>query len=175
MGGAAVAAPATWVVDPAKSSISFTVTVNGQPVQGAFKSFGATIAFDPADLAHSSAKVIVPMDAAKTGDATRDAMLLKPAWFNVLDFPKAVYQTTSIAHVKGNKYLAKGTLTLKGTTQPMLLNFSVDIKGDTATMIGAGLVKRLSFKVGEGPDFASGKPVALNVVIMVNVTAKRAK
>ena len=90
----ASAAPARWNVDQAKSSLTFVVNVNGQVVTGKFKAFGALIAFDPADLAHSSAKITMDMTEVKSGDATRDAMLLKPDWFNVLDFPQAVFQTT---------------------------------------------------------------------------------
>lgn len=171
----AIAAPASWTVDPAKSSLSFAVAINGQTVTGKFKAFGALIAFDPADLAHSSAKVTVPMDEAKTGDATRDAMLLKPAWFNILDFPQAVFQTTSFASKGGNKYEANAKLSLKGVTKDLTLPFTLDIKGNTAVMKGETELKRLAFGVGQGPDFASGTPVALSVKVMVNVTATRAK
>ncbi len=171
----AIAAPASWSVDPAKSSLSFAVAINGQTVMGKFKAFGALIAFDPADLAHSSAKVTVPMDEAKTGDATRDAMLLKPAWFNILDFPQAVFQTTSFASKGGNKYEANAKLSLKGVTKDLTLPFTLDIKGNTAVMKGETELKRLAFGVGQGPDFASGTPVALSVKVMVNVTATRAK
>jgi polyisoprenoid-binding protein YceI len=169
------AAPASWTVVPAKSSLSFAVAINGQTVTGKFKAFGALIAFDPADLAHSSAKVTVPMDEAKTGDATRDAMLLKPAWFNILDFPQAVFQTTSFASKGGNKYEANAKLSLKGVTKDLTLPFTLDIKGNTAVMKGETELKRLAFGVGQGPDFASGTPVALSVKVMVNVTATRAK
>lgn len=169
------AAPSKWNVDPAKSSLAFEVSVNGQTVTGTFKAFGALISFDPADLAHSSAKITIPMDEAKTGDATRDAMLLKPAWFNILDFPQAVFQTTAFTAKGGNAYEAAAKLTLKGVSQNITLPFTLDIKGDTAVMRGATALRRLAFGVGQGPDFASGTPVALEVKVMVNVTARRAK
>ncbi len=171
----ATAAPAKWTVDPAKSALTFTVVVNGQTVLGKFKAFGALIAFDPADLAHSSAKITIPMDEAKTNDATRDAMLLKPDWFNILDFPQAVYQTTAFTAKGGNKYEALGKLTLKGVSKDVILPFTLDIKGNTAAMKGETVLKRLDFGVGQGPDFASGTPVALSIKVMVNVTARRAK
>ena len=171
----AMASPATWTVDPAKSSLTFAVSVSGQTVTGKFKAFGALIAFDPADLAHSSAKITMPMEEAKTGDATRDAMLLKPAWFNILDFPQAVFQTTSFASLGGNKYEAKAKLALKGVTKDITLPFTLHINGNTAVMKGETELKRLEFGVGQGPDFASGTPVALSVKVMVNVTATRAK
>ena len=171
----ATAAPAKWNVDAAKSSLSFTVAVNGQSVPGKFKAFGALIAFDPADLAHSSAKITLPMEEAKTADATRDAMLLKPDWFNILDFPKAVFQTTSFTAKGGNKYEAVGKLTLKGAAKDVTLPFTLDITGDTAVMKGETVLKRLDFGVGNSKDYSGETPVALSVKVMVNITATRAK
>ncbi len=172
---AASAAPATWTVDQAKSSLTFTVGVNGQTVPGKFKAFGAIIAFDPADLAHSSAKITLPMDEAKTNEATRDAMLLKPDWFNILDFPQAIFQTTAFTAKGGNKYEAAGTLKLKGVSKALTLPFTLDITGDTAVMKGETVLKRLDFGVGNAKDYAGETPVALSVKVMVNLTAKRAK
>ncbi len=169
------AAPATWTVDQAKSSLSFTVGVNGQTVPGKFKAFGAIIAFDTADLAHSSAKITLPMDEAKTDEPTRDSMLLKPDWFNILDFPQAIFQTTRITAKGGNKYEAAGMLKLKGVTKAVTLPFTLDITGDTAVMKGETVLKRLDFGVGNSKDYAGETPVALSVKVMVNLTAKRAK
>lgn len=171
----AFAAPARWNVDPAKSSLSFLVEVNGQKVTGRFKAFGALIAFDPADLANSSAKITIDMSEAKSGDATRDAMLLKPDWFNVLDFPQAVYQVTGFTAKGGNAYEAPGKLTLKGVTKDVALPFTLNITGDTAVAKGETTLARRSFNVGQGKDFETAKPVALSVKVMVNITAKRAK
>jgi polyisoprenoid-binding protein YceI len=171
----AAAAPVKWNVDQAKSSLEFALVVEGSAVKGKFSAFGSQIAFCTDDLAHSSAKITIPMDEAKTGLAERDAMLLKPAWFNILDFPQAVFQTTSFTHKGGNKYEAVGTLKLKGVTKPVTLPFTLDIAGDTAVMKGETVLKRLAFGVGQGPDFADGTRVALDVKVMVNVTARRAK
>jgi polyisoprenoid-binding protein YceI len=133
------------------------------------------IAFDPADLAHSSAKITIPMGQADTGLAERDAMLPKPDWFNVPGFPQAVFQTISFASKGGNKYEAVGTLKLKGVTKPITLPFTLNIAGDTAVVKGETVLKRLAFGVGQGPDFVDGTRVALDVKVMVNVTARRAK
>jgi len=171
----ASAAPARWNVDLSKSSLTYVVVVNGQTVTGRFKAFGAIIAFDPADLAHSSAKITIDMTESKTGDATRDAMLLKPDWFNVLDFPQAVYQTTSFVSKGGNAYEALGTLKLKGVTKDVALPFTLAIDGNTAVAKGVATLMRRAFNVGQGKDFEGAAPVALEVKVMVNVTATRAK
>lgn len=173
--GTALAKPSTWQVDQAKSSLSFVVVVNGQTVTGKFAAFGALIAFDPADLAHSSAKITIDMTAAKSGDATRDAMLLKPDWFNVLDFPQTTFQTTGFSSKGGNSYEAHGKLKLKGVTKDIVLPFTLTIANDTAVMKGETILRRTEFKVGQGGQFDTDKPVAIAVKVLVNVTAKRSK
>jgi polyisoprenoid-binding protein YceI len=175
LAGGAWAQPAKWQVDQANSSLQFVVDVNGQTVTGKFAAFGALIAFDPADLAHSSAKITIDMTAFKSGDATRDALLLKPDWFNVLDFPKSVFQTTSFVAKGGDKYEAHGQLQLKGSSKEVVLPFTLTITGDKAVMSGETVLQRTDFKVGAGSQFATGKPVALDVKVLVNVTAMRAK
>ena len=102
-------------------------------------------------------------------------MLLKPDWFNILDFPQAVFQTTSFVAKGGNKYEAVGSLKLKGVSKALSLPFTLDIKGDTAVMKGVTVLKRLDFGVGNTKDYAGETPVALSVKVMVNLTAKRAK
>jgi polyisoprenoid-binding protein YceI len=175
LAGVALAAPSTWQVDAAKSSLTFEVIVNGQKVTGKWKAFGALIAFDPADLAHSSAKITMDMTDVKSGDATRDAMLLKPEWFNVLDFPQAVFQTTNFVSKGGDAYEARGKLKLKRVTKDVVLPFTLKITGDTAVMKGQTVLLRSAFTVGQSAAFAADTPVALNVKVLVNVTAKRAK
>lgn len=167
-------APPSWQVDPAKSALTFSVVVNGQTVQGRYDGFGADIRFDPANLAQSSAKITIDASAYKTGDRTRDVMLMKPPWFNVLDFPQVIFQTTSFAFKGGGRYDAKAKLTLKGRTKDITLPFTLNINGNTATMRGETTLKRLAFNIGQGEDFTGEKPVALSVKVMVNITARRA-
>lgn len=173
--GVVSAQPAKWNVDAAKSSLTFVVDVNGQSVTGRFRSFGAIIAFDPADLAHSSAKITIDMTDAKSGDTTRDAMLLKPDWFNVLDFPKAIFQTTGFTGKGDNAYEAHGKLTLKGVSKDYVLPLTIVVDGDKATAKGEVVLTRTDYGVGKGGQFDTEKPVARAVKVMVDVTAKKAK
>jgi polyisoprenoid-binding protein YceI len=109
----------------------------------------------------------------KTNDKTRDAMLLKPAWFNVLDFPQAKFQCDRFVSTGPGKFVCEGKLTIKGIVRPVNLPFTLDIRSNRAFMKGKTTIKRLDFKVGEGPDFASGTPVALTVDVFVELQATR--
>jgi polyisoprenoid-binding protein YceI len=167
--------PPQWNVDPAHSTLTFTVGVNGQTVKGRFPGIGALISFDPVNLAQSSVKATIDTTGIKTFDATRDAMLLKPAWFNVLDFPQAKFESTSFTSTGPDKYLCNGRLSIKGTTRDISLPFTLVIKGNTATMSGETTLRRLDFKIGEGPDYQTDTPVALSVKVMVNIRATRSR
>lgn len=173
----ALALPATaapdWTVDAARSRLAFKVTVNGQVVDGRFPGFGSVIRFDPADLASSSVKITVDTTGIKTGDATRDAMLPKPAWFNVLGFPQATFQSTRFVADGPDRFICEGKLTIKGITKDIRLPFSIDIRGKKAVVRGTGTIRRLDYRIGEGPDFATGTPVALEVKVLFDVTATR--
>jgi polyisoprenoid-binding protein YceI len=171
LSGPAFAAPPQWTVDTGKSTLGFHVTANGQPVDGTLP-FGAVIAFDPADLAHSSIKATIDVTSPKSGNATRDAMLPLPAWFDAKQFPKAQFTTTSITSKGGDKYEAVGTLSLKGITKPVSLPFRLTISGNTAHAVGETTLQRLDYKVGEGKDFAP-PAAALDVKVTVDLTATR--
>jgi len=169
----ASAAPA-WNVDAGKSSLTFKVNVNGETVEGRFPGFGAQIRFDPNDLASSSVKVVMDTSGIHTGDRTRDTMLLKPAWFNVLDFPQANFNCASFTTSGPGKYVCQGKLTIKGTTRNVNLPFTLDITGQKAIARGTTTIRRLDFGIGEGADFATANPVALDVTVSINVIATKA-
>ncbi|MBI1213059.1 MAG: polyisoprenoid-binding protein [Alphaproteobacteria bacterium] len=171
LSSSAFAAPAQWAVDTGRSKLGFHVVVNGEKVDGTLP-FGAVIAFDPADLAHSSIKATVDMTSAKSGNATRDAMLPLPAWFNAKQFPKAQFTTNSITSKGGDAYEAAGVLSLRGISKPVSLPFTLTINGNMAHAVGEATIQRLDYKIGEGKDFAP-PTVALDVKVTVDITATR--
>lgn len=167
----ALAAPAQWTVDTAKSKVGFHVLINGQQVDGTLP-FNADIRFDPADLDHSTIVTKIEMTGAQSGNATRDAMLPLPAWFDAKQFPAANFVATMISSKGGNKYEAAGALSLKGVTRPVILPFTLTISGNTAHAVGETTLKRLDYKIGEGKDFAP-PAAALDVKVTIDITATR--
>ena len=102
-------------------------------------------------------------------------MLLKPDWFNVLDFPQAMFQTTGFTAKGGNAYEARGKLTMKGTAKEVVLPFTLNLSDKLAVMKGETVLQRMDFKVGRGGQFETEVPVSASVKILVNVTATRIK
>jgi polyisoprenoid-binding protein YceI len=102
-------------------------------------------------------------------------MLLKPAWFNVLDFPQAKFESASFTANGTNRYICNGKLSIKGNVRDISLPFTLAIKGNTAVMTGETTIRRLDFRVGDGTDYQTETPVSLSVKVMVNIRATRSR
>jgi polyisoprenoid-binding protein YceI len=161
-----------WIVDPAQSRISFSTRWAGAAVNGAFGGLAADIRFDPARPAASRAIVTVPTGTARTGQKDPDENLPQSDWFNAKAFPNARFETTAIRALGGNRYEADGRLTVKNTTVPVKLPFTLTIAGNVATMRGAATVDRLALGMGRESDPAA-EWVDRAVQIQVNVRATR--
>ena len=66
---ASVAQLAWAQVDTAKSAVTATARQIGVPMEGKFRKFDATVDFDPAKLATSSAKIDIDVSSFEIGDA----------------------------------------------------------------------------------------------------------
>jgi cytochrome b561 len=167
-----MAAPPVWKVVPAASSITFSGTHAGSAFTGKFGQWAAQIAFDPADLAHSSARVVIATATGKTGDGLRDTSLSQEEWFDPAHFPRATFATTKIVAAGPGRYVADGVLTIKGKAVPVKLPFTLKIVGTTATMNGSVAVDRLAFGMGAQSD-PQGAFVSKQIGLTIAVTAKK--
>lgn len=161
---------AGWTIDPAHSTIAFTGTQTGARFTGHFKTFGGTIQFDPAHPEAGHALITIDVASAATGDAQRDEAMPGTDWFDIAKFPKATFEARNFQSKGGNAYVAQGTLTIRGVSQPETLPFTLDITGGTAHAKGHLDLVRTPFGVGQGP-WASGQWVALEVGIDIDITA----
>jgi polyisoprenoid-binding protein YceI len=164
-------APA-WTVDHAASTLGFAGVAQDSPFAGTFGKWDATILFDPADLAASEATVTVDSASAKTGDADKDGPLQEDSWLASAAFPTATFKTSAIKSTGANAYVADGTLTIRGISQPASLPFTLAIEGNTAHMTGSLKLDRSSFQLGAGAW--QDHSVDPTVTVKVDLTAHRA-
>ena len=162
---------AQWRVIPATSTIGFASSVEDTAFRGVFTRWTADIRFDPANLAGSSARVVIDPTSANSGLADRDKTLRETDWFDTQHSPQAVFQTTSIRAVSAGRYEALGTLSIKGRATPVTLPFTVAITGANADMQGALTVDRI--RLGLGAQIQTDM-VPVNVAVSVRVHASRA-
>lgn len=167
------AAVPTWEIIPEKSSLMFTATQNGAPVSGQFKVFNGDILFDLNDLKHSTAHIVIDINSLATsyGDLTKT--LSSADWFNVNVFPKAEFKSTEFTKGDNNTYQAKGTLTIRDKSVPVVLTFTAtQPSSNTITVDGSTLLKRSTFGVGQG-EWSSTNEIKDDVNVNFKLVAQR--
>lgn len=170
------ATPAAVVATPwqvqAGGKLGFKVEYSGMPIDGGFKRWNADIVFDPEDLPNSTISVTIDLASVDSADSERDNMLASDSFFDVAAHPRARFRSTRISHRGGNAYRAAGTLTLHGQQRPVTLDFTLDIKGDDATVTGSTGISRTAFGVGSG-QWASTDSIPDNVAVTFSFKATR--
>ena len=144
------AAPASYRLDPAQSSLSFGFTQAGAQSQGHFARFDVSLALDPAQPAQGRLDVNVDVGSLDSGDKDRDDTLRGPDLFNVAKFPRARFTSTAITRVDASHYMAAGKLTIRDVTRDLQIPFALTPGGSAASMSGQLVIKRLEFGVGQG-------------------------
>lgn len=167
----AVAGVPDWTIDQAASRLGFSATQSGTPFAGTFRKWDGVIAFSPDDLAHSSVKINVDLASVTTQDQDRDTNLPGADWFDIAAHPTAIFEAKSFRHIGGNRYEADGTLSLKGISKPVVLEFTLDIAGKQAKVEGQGKLDRMAFNVGVG-QWAGDDVAGHQVQVLFTISAQ---
>ena len=136
---------------PAKSSIRFVTRQMNVPVEGQFKRFDASVAFDPAKPEATKAEFEVDLGSIDLGNAEGETEARRKAWLHVDAFPKARFVAASVKALGGGKFEASGPLTIKGSSQNIVAPFTLSEAAGARVVEGQFTLKRLQFKIGEGP------------------------
>jgi len=157
----AVAAADVWQADQNAGTLRFVATQAGARFAGHFGEFKVRLDFDPNAPAQGRLEVTIAAASADTADAERDEVLHGRDFFWVSRFPEAQYRAEGFQR-DGDGWIASGTLTLRGVTQPVAVRFELEPKLRRLAMKGGGTLRRLEFGVGQG-DWAEttwiGDPV----------------
>jgi polyisoprenoid-binding protein YceI len=163
-----------WAVEPAASRLGFVGTWEDTPFEGVFHRFRADIDFDPEALGSSRFDVRVEVGSADTQSSDRDAELVGPNWFSARAHPEAHFLATSFRSDGPGRYVAQGTLTLKGVSRPLALPFAWRAQGKGAVLDTEVVLRRTDFRVGEG-EWASGETIGIDVRVVAHLTLRPAK
>lgn len=133
-----------WTVE--SGSLQFSITQFEREVLGRFDTWTADIQFDDLTPKNLPNMVKVTIDMGSVSLASLTAQALGPDYFDVQNYPLAVFE----AEISQNDeaYLASGTLTLRGITHPVQLPFRLDHDENTAKMTGELRLNRFDFAVG---------------------------
>lgn len=109
-------------IDTSHSGVHFVVRhMVVSKVRGSFGQFSGTVDYDVDNVENS--KVAVEIDAASidTREAKRDAHLRSADFFDVEQFPKLTFVSTSVKKA-GDNLAVTGDLTIHGVTRPVVLD-----------------------------------------------------
>ncbi|MFE9403820.1 YceI family protein [Streptomyces sp. NPDC006530] len=113
----------TYTIDPAHSSIGFTVRhAMVTNVRGSFTEHEGTLTLDGANPAASAASIDVKIASVDTGIADRDGHLRGGDFFDAEQFPLMSFRSTEARALGGDKYRMIGDLTIKGVTRPLAID-----------------------------------------------------
>ncbi len=160
-----------WEVVKADSHIKFTATQQGESFTGEFPNYRAVINFKEDALDKANVTATIDLGSVKAGNKDRDGALPGKDWFSVKAFPEAVFQSSDFVKTGEGQYEARGTLTIKGTSQALTLPFTLAINGASAYMSGQVTLDRTLWEVGSG-SWASGEQVGTEVTVDIKISAE---
>ncbi|MFI5444163.1 YceI family protein [Polaromonas sp. UC242_47] len=138
-------------VDLAGSNIRFTSRQMGVPVDGAFRSFDASLAFDPEAPSAAKGQLRIKLASIDTGLREVDEEVLGAQWFDAKRYPEARFEMRQLQPQGGGRFQVSGVLSLKGVSRPLVLTAMLKPGGQQAVLEGGLVIKRLDFGIGGGP------------------------
>ncbi|WP_439620740.1 cytochrome b/b6 domain-containing protein [Hyphomonas sp.] len=160
-----------WTVDYSKSEIRFSGMHDGNTFSGTFKDWTADVAFFPDAVETSDVRVKIQTGTATTGKKLYNDSLRAPEWFDVSHHPVATVRLTDFAKAETG-YTATASMRLKNDTVTTPLTFTLDIKGDVATLNGEARFDRKALKIGQISD-PNAEWVSDDVTVTVTGEATR--
>tara|TARA_R110002073_G_scaffold21092_4_gene74730 strand:+ start:2112 stop:2672 length:561 start_codon:yes stop_codon:yes gene_type:complete len=166
-----------WVVDPDASTVTFETEAFGGPVNGEISDFTAQISLDPEAPGTGRIEARVGVSSVDAGSSQFNDSLQSSTGFAPDDHPDALFLSTDIAEADScdaeapaRCFVASGTLTIKGNTQPADLPFSLHVIDGRAVADGQLVVHRTDFSIGG----SAWGDAASDVVVSIHIEADAA-
>lgn len=163
--------PPVWAIQPG-GRLGFTVGGAQGPIRGSFSDWSGTIRFDPDNPESADLRINIRLASASLGDATMDATVQGPNFFDASANPTATWRSTAVRHLGGNRYSAQGTLSLKGASRPQTVAFTLSGEGLRRRVEGTASIDRNAFGVGTG-ETAAGIESAVTVSFAFDAVGRR--
>jgi polyisoprenoid-binding protein YceI len=160
-----------WTMDRSASALTFTATHLNE-FTGSFSNFDAAIKLNPDDPSTGQIIAMVDLSSVDAGTRERNDNLLLSDWFNIDTYPVARFESQTI-EATSEGYRASGDLTIKGQTQPVNLDFTLNVDGKSARAQGGFSLDRRDFDIGTGSDFETEEWVAFPVEVNLDIVANR--
>lgn len=128
---AAVAAPATYELDPGHTQVVFRWSHFGfSHPTGQFGTVNGTLQFDPEAPTDAKLSVTIPIASINTNVPELDEHLQKADFFDAAKYPEATFKSTRVEQgATKDKLKVTGDLSLHGVTRPLVLDVTINKVG----------------------------------------------
>jgi polyisoprenoid-binding protein YceI len=144
-----------WSIDPAHTSINFSIKHFFTPVKGNFNDFEIDLDYDAEKPENSSVEARIKVASVHTRNKRRDNDLRTGNWFEVESHPDMTFKSTSVRRLSDNELVASGPLTIKGVSHDVELAITVlgirDIPAEMQQRMG-GTKQVAGFKASTSID-----------------------
>ncbi len=153
--------------DVAHSTVGFVVESALIDAQGTFNEWSAVAIVDGGDLSTLEIRATIDISSIDTGIEKRDAHLESPDFFEVGNYPEAVFKSREVKVQSPESLLVSGDLTIKGVTQKVSIPVAVKHSEDGRYRLAGQLkIDRMAY----GVDYQSNlNPIADSVDINLDV------
>ncbi len=171
--GAPASTPASalkWVIAPERSQVLLDYWRNDKPAGGHFARFAGEGVFDLDAPGDATLELRIESGSIDLDNAFDDALVTSAEWFDSINHPLIVYRRLELTPEGGNRFLAKGELTIKGRTRPTENAITFEIGDDEALTIGSLRLNRKDYRLGSGLSSLFVK-FGREVVVRIDLTA----
>ena len=166
-----------WVIDPLHSEVHFKVKhLVISTVTGSFGQYEGQVELVGDDFDGAKVSFSADISSISTGSEQRDGHLKSADFFDVEQFPKLTFVSTSMTKTGDDTYSLVGDLTLHGVTKPVTLKAEYggqmqDFYGQTKAGFEInGTIKRKEFGLTwDGVTEAGGVVVSDDVRLVFNI------
>ena len=163
-----------WKIIPHRSKIEFAAFQDNAKISGSFKKFGGKIHFDHNKPQTGNVAIEIDTTSVETSFSEAHELIQDATWLATKTFPTAIFKSERFMAGSGrNEFHSQGTLTIKGKSVPVNLEFTLqEINKTNAHATGIARIKRSDFNIGHR-DEKQAHGVKDEVTVMIDVFAEK--
>jgi polyisoprenoid-binding protein YceI len=153
-----------FTIDVSKSKVDFIIGSSEVEVCGTFQSsYGNLSIANPGVPQSAALKFEISAATISTGSGLKDKMVKGKNYFDVRDFPTLSFGSTNVIPSSDpNKFQIQGNFTMRGITQPVVLQVSLDPdKGGTGRIYADLYFDRRDFGIKKNGSSARGNDLVI--------------
>ena len=130
------------------SHVSFEFELQNDIKSGSFADATVELLIDDSDVTASSLTAMVNTASVSTGNSQIESTLKSEDWFNVAQFPQALFQSDSLLAQEDDSFIVSGNLKIRGISQTVSFLLRLNQQDGKQMASGAFEVDRRDFELG---------------------------